>query len=160
MTGERTAQQETDRRHTMRTIFGICNEAGIDRADRIELASALLDLGTGLESYNDLSDEDLGIVYWALRHWKVIQQVRLLNGTLSSEAHVIIEAERLAEIEEDSDVRKPIREDSESKTDSSRTRRSRVERDEPEAVTESDDPVKIKKHGGKKSKKKLASSTL
>lgn len=136
------------RRRMMRSIFVICNEAGIDRSDRIELACAVLELGTGLESYNDLSYDDLSIVYWALRHWKIIQSLRLLNGTLAIEAHILTDLENQLKIEDDLDTRK-VKKEHKSET---RPKRARVERDdEPVEVTSEFVVIKVKRD--KKSKK-------
>ena len=90
-----------NRAKIMRSVLTMCRGAGIGRDDRMELASAILDLGSGLTSYNQLTDEDLGILYWALIHWRLIQRVRLANGTLSNEAHTLVEMEA----EEDAAIR-------------------------------------------------------
>lgn len=79
------------RRKIMRHIFAICSEAGVDRSDRIELAKAILELGEGIESYNELEIADLEDILFALKGWRVVQELRLANGTMYVEARVLVE---------------------------------------------------------------------
>lgn len=81
-----------NRRRVMRAIFATCSEAGINSIDdRIELAKALLDIGEGLESYNELEDDDLLDLLFALKSWSVVQELRLANGILEVEARILLQ---------------------------------------------------------------------
>ena len=142
-----------NRRATMQSIFWMCNQAGINRDDRIELAAGILDIGSGLQSYNDLADEDLAIIYWALRHWRVVQGTRLANGTLSREAHALIEREAEEAAESEADIRKSgitPKEPIDSDPAGIRVGRVKVARDVVDGASPSDE--RPKKKGKKKSK--------
>lgn len=82
---------EDDRKRTLRYIFVLASEAGINNtSDRVELAKALLDIGEGLTSYTELSTEDLEAIVFALRSWRTVQELRLANGVLEVEAEVLL----------------------------------------------------------------------
>jgi len=80
------------RRTRVAAIMAVSAEAGLSRDERVELAGRIADR-EGTESLSDLNDAEIGYVYFALLHWRMIEQYRLLNGTLSDEAAVIVASE-------------------------------------------------------------------
>ena len=71
-----------------RHIRYITAEAGLDDADRLNLAEELLGLFE-LESYSELSEDDLQYILNVLKGWRVIQMLRLSNGVMHREAQVL-----------------------------------------------------------------------
>jgi hypothetical protein len=82
----------------MQRAFILCKEAGIDRADRIELAKNLLDLGEySIESFKGLTEGELADLVFGLEAWKMIQEARNINGVTLTEAKALVRAEEFAD---------------------------------------------------------------
>lgn len=82
---------DNEKRRLQKRAFAMCNRAGVERSDRIELAKALLDLGEyDISSYNDLDADELGMLIFALRSWQVVEELRRINGAQFKQALDIV----------------------------------------------------------------------
>lgn len=82
----------------MQQAFILCKEAGLDRADRIELAKNLLDLGEySIQTFKELTEGDLADLVFGLKAWKMVQEARSISGVILTEAKAIVRAEEFAE---------------------------------------------------------------
>lgn len=75
------------RRQLYARINYICQDAGLDRMDRITLAQELFE-DPSIQSYTELSDEDLHDMFYSLKSWKLIQKLRWYNGAMHAENRV------------------------------------------------------------------------
>lgn len=106
------------RRASVRRALWLSQLANLDRSDRITLVNQMFDMGDStLESFSDLDDEMLQDTLFGLETWRLVQQVRLATGVLTSEsvAH-LREAYKRGEVEESAirSILEPTEEDSES----------------------------------------------
>lgn len=79
----------------------LCESAHLDREDRLELARYMFrhdDYGY-IESFSDLETDDLEKLAFAVESWKVIQELRLMNGSLETESQIVMK--RLSETAEE-----------------------------------------------------------
>lgn len=63
----------------------LAGQVGLDREDRIALARYMFD-NQELESYTDLSNDQISDMIWLLKGHRQIQELRLHNGSLIAEA--------------------------------------------------------------------------
>lgn len=59
---------------TMRLLFQLCDEAGLDRQDRLDLAEIMLN--RDVPTFTDLSEDEVGRLLDALRGWAYICHLR------------------------------------------------------------------------------------
>lgn len=87
-------QQESEkkrRNYLYRYINFIASDAGLDREDRLDFAKQMFEGIDAIESYTELSIEDLEDLLFVLKGWRAIQAIRLGNGNLLATARVVVE---------------------------------------------------------------------
>ena len=79
------------RRGRLARLHIVAKEAGIDREDLREVAQLML--GYRIESLGDLTDRELGLLWFAALGWYEINVVRNANGQNLADAHELLDRE-------------------------------------------------------------------
>lgn len=103
MTTDKVSAYDEDEQRARRGVFVVLAQAGINsRDDRLEVAGDIL--GRPINSFRDLNRDDLIDLHFALQAWKRIQDVRMANHALLSEAvevtHTLLGVDLSAEYSE------------------------------------------------------------
>lgn len=69
----------------------MAKKAGLDREDRLHLVRSVFETYQEIESLSELSDQDLEDLLWAMNVHRVVEALRLANGTTETQSRVLLD---------------------------------------------------------------------